>query len=169
MSEPVCPVHIDVTIEEDSWPQEEELLVLAQKAFAQAFLVADLPIAPASEVSLVFTNDENIRVLNRQWREKDKPTNVLSFPGDEGDTLPFGPLLGDIVIAWETVQRESREMAIPFLHHLTHLMIHGLLHLFDYDHMTSEEAEEMEQEERIILAALEIPDPYKDMPLHIDE
>ncbi|WP_417693862.1 rRNA maturation RNase YbeY, partial [Roseibium sp.] len=123
---------------------------------------------PGSEVSLVFTDDEAIRELNRTWRQKDKPTNVLSFPGSDPDGELYGPLLGDIVIALETVKRESVELEIDFHAHLTHLVIHGILHLFDYDHQDDEEAEVMEELERCILASLDIADPYADRPLEAD-
>jgi len=115
----------------------------------------------SSELSLVFSDDAAIRKLNAGWRGKDKPTNVLSFPAfswRRGDPLP--PMLGDIAIAAETVRKEADLEGKPFEHHLTHLIVHGFLHLLGYDHETNGEAEEMEGVERRILAALAIPDPY---------
>lgn len=116
------------------------------------------------EVALVLTSDADVRALNAQFRGKDKPTNVLSFPSEDassiqaitGETLP----LGDVVIAYETVMREAREEGKPPLHHLSHLTVHGLLHLAGYDHETDEDAERMEALEREILGELAIPDPY---------
>ena len=96
-----------------------------------------------------------------EWRDKDKATNVLSFPAFplEPGGMP-GPMLGDIVIARETVEREALELEKSFEDHLTHLLVHGFLHLFGYDHMDEEEAEEMESLETRILAVLGLSDPY---------
>ncbi|WP_068311112.1 rRNA maturation RNase YbeY [Polycladidibacter hongkongensis] len=163
------PIHLDILIEDENWPGADELDKLARAAIDKAVAISSLEYAANSEISLVFTNDNAVQKLNNQWRGKNKPTNVLSFPGDEGEYLPYGPLLGDIVIARETVEREAAELDTPFSHHLTHLIVHGTLHLFGYDHQISEEAEEMEGEERKILAALGIPDPYKDAPLVADD
>ncbi|KZK87246.1 Endoribonuclease YbeY [Pseudovibrio sp. Ad13] len=164
-----CPVHIDLLIEAGDWESEELLEAIAEKAIAAAFETSELSVIENTEVSLVFTDDAHIQELNKVWREKDKPTNVLSFPGDDSEEPPFGPLLGDIIIAKETVKREAIELEIPFEHHLIHLIVHGTLHLFGYDHQIDEEAEEMEAEERLILASLQIPDPYKDAPLSADK
>lgn len=102
-----------------------------------------------------------MRVLNAQWRGKDKPTNALSFPAIpwSGKGVP-PPLLGDIVLARETLVREAREQAKSFQHHLTHLLVHGFLHLAGFDHETTRDAEAMEAIERRALARLAIPDPY---------
>ena len=119
--------------------------------------------ASASELSLVFTDDKAIRALNAQWRAQDKATNVLSFPAfDMAPGYPVPPVLGDIVIAHETVEREAALEMKPFDHHLTHLVVHGFLHLLGYDHEIDEEAEEMEALETRILASLGVDDPYRD-------
>ena len=111
-------------------------------------------------VSLLFADDATIRVLNRDWRGKDKATNVLSFPPPDTG-FPEGPEpMGDIALALETVTREANDEGKPFADHLAHLLVHGFLHLAGYDHETDEEAEEMEALERSILATLAIPDPY---------
>lgn len=118
-------------------------------------------ITNGSELSVVFTDDEGIRQLNAGWRGKDKPTNVLSFPAftlKPGDPLP--PMLGDIVLAAETVAREAELEKKPLEHHITHLVVHGLLHLLGHDHEAEDEAEIMEAAERRALARLAIPDPY---------
>ena len=115
--------------------------------------------APATgEVSILLTDDAGVRELNRQWRGIDKPTNVLSFPAA---ATSQHVLLGDIVIAYETLARESQEQGTPFLHHLAHLTVHGFLHLLGYDHETDSQAEAMEGLERDILASLAIADPYR--------
>src|SRR5690606_15140401 len=152
---------IDITVEAGEWPGEEVLDGLAGKAVEAALAELDLKRDNPAELSLLFTDDAHIRTLNRDWRGKDKPTNVLSFPAFEmapGDPLPA--MLGDIVLAFETISSEAALEGKPFDHHLTHLIVHGMLHLLGYDHETDEEAEEMEALERRILAGLAIPDPY---------
>ena len=160
---------IDISVEVGGWPEEAELEKLCARAIGCALGVGDLQVFPGSEVSLLFTDDAAIKELNRRWREKDKATNVLSFPGSDPEGEIYGPMLGDIVLASETVHREADELGIEFDDHLTHLIVHGILHLFDYDHQEEDEAEAMEQLERTILAKLNIADPYQDRPLLADE
>ena len=108
---------------------------------------------------MVLTDDAEQQVLNRDWRGIDKPTNVLSFPQIE----PFAPvsgILGDIILARETLEREAQEMGVSLEHHFTHLMVHGFLHLLGYDHMDDDEALAMEGLETQILASLGVADPY---------
>ena len=112
-----------------------------------------------AELAIVLTDDLAIRALNRDWRGIDKATNVLSFPTKSAGGEP--PLLGDIVLAYETIAREARAERKPFAHHVAHLAVHGFLHLFGYDHERDEDAEAMEQVERKILRRLAIPDPYR--------
>src|SRR5690606_30774609 len=104
----------------------------------------------------MLADDTRIRDLNRTWRGQDKPTNVLSFPAPEGppDDARF---LGDIVLAFETVEHEARAEGKPLEHHLAHLAVHGALHLLGYDHERDSDANAMEQHERHILARLGIP------------
>jgi len=158
---------IDLSIEAGDW-DEAVLMIVAERAIAAAFAVADLEVLDNTEVSLLFTDDASIRKLNAEWREKDKPTNVLSFPGSDPQGDVYGPLLGDIVFSQETVAREVDEMGIEFSDHLSHLIVHGLLHLFDYDHQENDEAELMESLEKAILASIGIDDPYTDRPLVAD-
>lgn len=160
---------IDISVEAGDWPEETELEKLCARAIGCALGAGDLQAFPGSEVSLLFTDDAAIKDLNRRWREKDKATNVLSFPGSDPAGEIYGPMLGDIVLASETVHREADELGIEFADHLTHLIVHGILHLFDYDHQEEDEAEAMEQLERTILAQLNIADPYQDRPLLADE
>jgi probable rRNA maturation factor len=154
-------IDIDILVETDGWGDESVLRDLATEAIAAAWQTLDGGAQPVSELSLVFTDDATIKELNNDWRDKDKPTNVLSFPAVtlKPGQKP-GPMLGDIVIAHETVAREAVEEDKPFDHHLSHLIVHGFLHLLGYDHMTEVEAEEMEGLERKILERLAIPDPY---------
>ncbi len=154
-------IDIDILVETDGWADESVLRDLAANAIAVAWQTLDGGEQPASELSLVFTDDATIRELNNDWRDKDKPTNVLSFPAFtlKPGQKP-GPMLGDIVIARETVAREAVDEGKAFDHHLTHLVVHGFLHLLGYDHLTETQAEEMEELERKILERLAIPDPY---------
>lgn len=148
-------------IEAEGWPDEAALHQLASRAVAASWEALGLGSPDATELSIVFTDDASIQKLNAQWRGKDKPTNVLSFPAFpvKAGERP-GPMLGDIIIARETVAREAALEIKPFDHHLTHLIVHGFLHLLGYDHEDDAEAEEMEDWERRILLALAIPDPY---------
>ena len=153
------PVDIDISIESGDWPDEAVLAGLVDRAMSAAF--AETSTDGRSELSIVFSDDAHIRTLNAGWRGKDKPTNVLSFPAfpfPKGGPLP--PMLGDIVLAAETVTKEAGLEDKPLENHITHLVIHGLLHLLGYDHETDAEAEEMEAIERAALARLAIPDPY---------
>ncbi len=119
--------------------------------------------------SLLFSDDAEVHALNREWRGKDKPTNVLSFPMLEREELlalaPDGPpeLLGDVALALETCTREAIEKGVPLEHHATHLVVHGLLHLAGHDHVDSDtEAAAMEALEIKTLALMGIADPYGD-------
>lgn len=159
---------IDVNLEAGNWPGEKDLIHLAGAAIRATLSTGGLQVTDNSEVSLLFTDDDAIRKLNGQWRDKDKPTNVLSFPGSDPVDDVYGPLLGDIVFGFETIEREARDMGVDFSDHLSHLTVHGLLHLFDYDHQTDEEAELMEGLEKTILASLGIDDPYAGSPLVVD-
>jgi probable rRNA maturation factor len=150
---------IDVRIEAGPWPSPAALTALAKRTIAAAAPSLKVRFAPASEVSLLFTDDAHIRRLNRQYRSKDKPTNVLSFPGPS-DGRVFGPLVGDLVFAYETIAREAALQDVPFEDHLTHLVVHGFLHLLGYDHEVEREAVLMEGLETAILGGLGIADPY---------
>lgn len=155
-------VRYDVAINADGWQSEHSLRMLVDRVLEATLHVLEFDDAD-SELSLVFTDDANIRTINSKWRHIDKATNVLSFPAFsiQPGQRP-GPILGDIVIARETVQREAQEENKSFDDHLSHLIVHGLLHLTGYDHQNDEEAEQMETLERKILASLGISDPYND-------
>jgi probable rRNA maturation factor len=143
---------VDVLVQSPQWKAQRGAAAAVRKAINAA---ADEISSPGGEVAVVLTDDDAIRKLNKQWRGLDKPTNVLSFP-----TSPNTAMAGDIVIAYETLDRESRDESKEFAHHLSHLAIHGFLHLMGYDHQNDSDAETMEQLERAIMARLRMPDPY---------
>lgn len=157
-------VSVDILVEDEAWAAEPGLETLIGAAVEAAAARADAEIGAGSEVSVVLTDDARIRDLNRVHRGMDKATNVLSFPQDDPKADAYGPLLGDIVVARETVLREAVDGGLSFRHHLAHMIVHGFLHLVGYDHMQDDEAEEMERLETAILAALDIPDPYAEPP-----
>ena len=159
-------MELDIDIE-DSWlPGEwQEWSERASAALAQ---VAPELANPRLSASLLFTSDAEVHALNRDWRERDKPTNVLSFPMlDREELLGLAPegapaLLGDVALAYETCAREAGEKGIPLEHHAAHLIVHGLLHLAGHDHeLGPEEAEAMEALEVKALALIGVADPYE--------
>jgi probable rRNA maturation factor len=150
---------IDVIVESDLWDERAHARSQVRRAVTQA--AAALSTAPA-ELAIVLTDDSTIRGLNRAWRRTDAATNVLAFPIDHAEGEP--PLIGDIVLAYETIAGEARAEAKPFAYHLAHLAVHGFLHLLGYDHHRSEDAEAMESLERDVLRQLRIPDPYRPRP-----
>jgi len=113
-----------------------------------------------SAVSLCLSDDAGVRALNARWRGIDKPTNVLSFPTAQRRVESAPPMLGDIALAYETMDREAEASGIALAAHYRHLVAHGFLHLLGYDHRTDEEAERMEALEQRILARLGVADPY---------
>lgn len=120
-----------------------------------------------AEIAITLSDDAEVRVLNRDWRGKDKPTNVLSFPGLEGAMAnllpPDAPRpLGDIILAFETCRGEAADQGKSLADHTRHLVVHGVLHLLGFDHEDEAEAEEMEALETAILAGLGIADPYRE-------
>jgi probable rRNA maturation factor len=155
----------EVLVVAGCWQSEPEAEVVIQRAIATAAEIADADIGEA-ELAVMLTDDTGIRTLNQNWRGIDKPTNVLSFPA-LAPTGPAGPddaprMLGDIAIAYETTRTEADDEQKPFAHHLSHLAVHGFLHLIGYDHEKDDDAEAMESLESEILAQLGIPDPYAD-------
>jgi probable rRNA maturation factor len=166
-------LEIVAAVEAGDWPPAPQLEDLARRAVAaaeQAVAAETGPGAPAvkeqAEVSLVFTDDANMRQLNRKWRGRDRATNVLSFPqaGLQGDPQAAPGLLGDVILAEETVRREAALAEKSLEDHMAHLIIHGFLHLLGYDHEAEADAEKMEQLERVALKSLGIQDPYATAP-----
>ncbi len=155
--EPRAAPEIDIQVQSPGWNAEPAAIETVRRAIA----AAAERCSARGEVSVLLADDETIRLLNRDWRHVDKPTNVLSFPAVAPPNVAPKPLLGDIVISYETVARECSEEHKPFLHHLAHLAVHGFLHLMGYDHQTDSQADAMEGLERDILADLGIADPYR--------
>lgn len=162
-------MRVNLDIEIDGWPSSYDWADLAYRATEIAEKVAPELANQRLSASVLFTIDEEVRTLNHEWRTKDKPTNVLSFPMLTREELlalaaDGGPeMLGDIALAWETCVREAAEKGVPLESHAIHLVVHGLLHLAGYDHEISEaDAEAMEALEIKALAILGVPDPYGD-------
>ena len=158
---------IDVIIEDPRW-SDVDLEALAAKAEEGVF--AELALAPGWEICVMACDNARIADLNAEFREKPTPTNVLSWPSEERGAevdgerpdAPEGPdpELGDIAIAYETCAREAAEAGKPFAEHVTHLLIHGILHLLGYDHIRDRDATLMESLETKILGKMGIDDPY---------
>lgn len=144
--------HIDILVEEPAWN------VFQCGVWIEHAVLVGLEYLSLNEteyeISVVLTNDAKIRTLNREYRGKDKPTNVLSFPQDDE------VMLGDIVVSFETIKQEAESQGKSFQNHFQHMVVHSLLHLLGYDHMENNEAKEMETLEVEILAKIGIDNPY---------
>jgi len=155
---------IDIVVASPLWRAKRGARALLRRAIRVAAAMA----GACGELAVLLVDDRAIRALNRNWRGKDKATNVLAFPAPS--RLPASPMtprpgapirpLGDVVIAFETVRREADAAQVPFDHHLAHLAVHGFLHLVGYDHAAAAQAEAMEALEVAILSRLDVPDPY---------
>ena len=156
---------VDIIVDSPLWKARRGVKAVLQRAIAEA---AAMAATTEGELAIVLTDDSAIRALNRDWRGKDQPTNVLSFPAPNHP--PAGRLadqvagkvrlLGDIVIAYETMAREALAEHRPFRHHLAHLAVHGFLHLVGHDHIADAQADAMEALEIAVLARLKVPNPY---------
>jgi probable rRNA maturation factor len=156
---------IDILIASDRWKYDEKIKAIVRRAVARAAATLS---TTGTELAIVLTDDSAIRLLNRDWRGIDAPTNVLSFPAKgaretrlgQPPGQPFGQPLGDIVLAYETIAREARGEGKLLAHHVAHLAVHGFLHLLGFDHERDEDAAAMERAESDILRQLAIPNPY---------
>ncbi|MFA7428895.1 MAG: rRNA maturation RNase YbeY [Rhodospirillaceae bacterium] len=157
-------VDVDIAVEDDRWraalPGLDELVTVAVNA---ALAGAEEDEGPL-EVSVVLTSDAAVQALNREWRGKDAPTNVLSFAVRESGAPPppagVPETLGDVIVAFETTADEATEAGTDLKAHVCHLLVHGVLHLVGYDHLDDSDAEDMEGLETEVLAGLGIDDPY---------
>jgi probable rRNA maturation factor len=173
LEDPEPTLAVDILIESESWRMlpEAEDIVRRAVAFAASCPQPTLPRERGSvgsgrrhnaELSVLLCDDETIARLNTQWRGQHKPTNVLSFPAPplQGAVQDEKIPLGDIAIAYETLAREAEENGTTVSAHLSHLVVHGFLHLLGYDHHMDDDAERMERLERDILARIGVADPY---------
>jgi probable rRNA maturation factor len=156
-----------LSVEDDAWGSLLSRPVdnLVREAIFAAANAAGLSPDVETEVSVTLSDDEDVRALNAEWRGKDKPTNILSFPMaslQPGD--PPGPMLGDLILARQTLAREAEGEGKSADDHFRHLLVHGVLHLLGHDHESDEDADAMEALEIAILAGLGIADPYADAP-----
>ena len=162
-SMPRAVLDVEIVEEAGDWsafmPIEDAISAAAREVAAEPSL--DVGTATAG---IALGDDARVRELNRAYRGKDKPTNVLSFPSAAPVTDGEATYLGDIILASQTLLAEAAEQGVPPRHHLQHLVVHGLLHLLGFDHETAEDAEEMEALETAILARLGVADPYADPP-----
>lgn len=153
-------VGIDLRVEDERWNALGDIEALAQTALE----AAAKRVGEAGEVAILLTNDAEMHALNKQWRNIDKPTDVLSFPSDDPEIPGELRHIGDIAIGHETAMQDAQTMNRPFPGHFSHLLIHGFLHLVGYDHIDPEDAAVMEPLETEILATLSWPDPYATGP-----
>ena len=162
---------IDVAlIREKPWPRGKWSHLVRRAVTQSVSKTLHAVVATTSttiEISIRLTSDAEVRTLNKQYRQQDKPTNVLSFPMVQPDLIATlantddgEVLLGDIVLAYETCAREAAARNVPVQDHATHLIVHGVLHLLGYDHMTDADAEAMEAIEQSVMATLGLHDPY---------
>ena len=156
MAESAGVLDVDVIVEADAWAAHGDL----PERLERALTMAAAEEGGAGAVALLLADDAALRALNHEWRGKDKPTNVLSFPAPPIPGMPQ-PHMGDIALAFETVAAEAADQGKSFADHATHLAVHGFLHLIGYDHENGADAEHMEARERAILAKMGIADPYE--------
>jgi len=150
------PFPIKIAVQDPSWDDAGfDYRKMAETAISAVWPLLDA--GRSGELSLALVGDDEIRILNRDYRGKDKPTNVLSFPMSD----PAFDVLGDIVLAFQTLHREALEKSISLVDHFTHLAIHGFLHLQGYDHDNTDDALKMEALEITALNALGVDNPYE--------
>lgn len=165
----MCNINIDLLIQNKSWKKQKDInLNLMEDTFKAVYNHLKVPICKRNiEVSITLSDDKNIRVLNKEYRHKDKSTNVLTFSlynnkkdiFRDMETLPV-MCLGDMVFSYETIEKEAEEQNKTFKNHFTHMLIHSYLHLFAYDHIKVKERKEMEGIEIEILKKFGIDNPY---------
>jgi len=156
--------NIEILVQSKAWTQNlRNYKSLVHDVINTSLYFID-PAMTLAEISVVLADNDFIHQLNRQYRSQDKPTNVLSFPASGPGQVPHSPeqpyLLGDIILAFETISQEAAQQQKTLRDHTAHLIVHGVLHLLGYDHETIEEAEEMETREIAILARFDISNPY---------
>jgi probable rRNA maturation factor len=155
-------VSVDCVAESDLWEALPDAEIWVERACAAAVAGGRRDLLPNAEIAVLLADDAHVQAVNKEWRGLDKPTNVLSFPAVLPDRIGTSPILGDLILAFETCAREAEQDGKTLRDHAVHLVVHGVLHLLGYDHLDEVEAEEMEALEIEVLAGLGIPDPYRD-------
>ena len=149
------PFNFDVSVRAKQWGVYKAYITDVTPGIIHKILtLLERPIV--NELSIALVNDKEIQFLNKKFRDKNKATNVLSFPSNGP-----APILGEIILSYETLKKEAEELLIPFKHHLIHMLVHGFLHLQGFDHQTDEDAATMEKLEVQVLSDLNIDNPYK--------
>ncbi len=149
------PFNFDVSVRAKQWGVYKAYITDVTPGIIHKILtLLERPIV--NELSIALVNDKEIQFLNKKFRDKNKATNVLSFPSNGP-----APILGEIILSYETLKKEAEELLIPFKHHLIHMLVHGFLHLQGFDHQTDEDAAIMEKLEVQVLSDLNIDNPYK--------
>jgi len=156
---------LEISVQSALWRGLPRARSMARETIDACVAETGLRAREGAEVSLLLADDARLQSLNANWRGLDKPTNVLSFPAASPERISDAKLLGDIAIAYETVEHEARSAGRPLGDYYRRLVAHGFLHLIGYDHQTDEEAERMESLERRILVRMGVPDPYGDEAL----
>lgn len=151
---------VEVVAESDLWDDHPALPAIIAGAARAALRGAAVPTLEDAEIAVLLTDDAGIAALNGRWRGKPSATNVLSWPAASPAELAASPMIGDLALAYETCRQEAGADGKAFSDHITHLVVHGTLHLVGFDHLNDDEAEAMEALERRVLAGLGIADPY---------
>jgi probable rRNA maturation factor len=152
--------NVEIVESSSLWRALPDVENLAQRVIEASLAASGIRTLEGAEVSVQLADDAQIRALNARWRGLDKPTNVLSFPASAVAKIASAPMLGDIVVAFETAEREAGEEGKTLADHATHLVAHGFLHLLGFDHQNASDADRMEALETRILATMGIADPY---------
>lgn len=167
MSSAAQDIQIDISLQDPVWESVPDVMKIVEVAARTAVTMAPQPDrikSKALEVSVLLANDDLLRVLNREYRGKDNPTNVLSFASLDSEDFFIGDVvgLGDVAVSFQTIDREAQDEGKFFKDHLTHLVVHGCLHLLGYDHKEEGQAIIMEAIEIRILEKLGVQNPYTD-------
>jgi len=153
---------LDISAPSSLWRKLPRARTMARETVMACVAESGFEAPEGAQVSLLLTDDAEVRALNAKWRGQDKSTNVLSFPSARPDRLRRSPTLGDVALAFETLAREAEASGVSLADHYRHLVAHGFLHLIGYDHETDEDAERMEALETQTLVRLGVGDPYAD-------
>ncbi len=159
---------IDVSVQDPAWEKIDKISNLVHKVASTTLTAAIIPrfaFGRALEVSIVLANDDLIQLLNREYRNKDAPTNVLSFATLDSEEPETGDVLnlGDVILSYQTIMREAEEQNKTITEHTMHLIVHGVLHVLGYNHQTDDSATDMETLEIRILERLGVQNPYTEL------